>query len=61
MSLKNSRATWNVIAQNQWRPDYRAVTRMASPFFTVPSGDLPVFNLASYGLVHGQPGLQKLA
>jgi alkaline phosphatase D len=49
------------VTGNQWRSDYRAVTRMASPFFTVPSADLPVFTLTSYGLTNGQPGLQKLA
>lgn len=33
---------------------------MADPIFTVPAVDLAVFDLASYGLIAGQPGLNKL-
>ena len=48
------------VTPDQWRTDFRAVTRVADLIFTVPSADLAVFDLASYGLIAGQPGLNKL-
>jgi alkaline phosphatase D len=48
------------VTPDTWRTDYRAVTRVSSPFFTVPNADLPVFTLASFGLVSGQPGIGRL-
>jgi alkaline phosphatase D len=43
-----------------WRADYRAITRIAHPIFTVPSPDAPVFNLASFTLSAGQSGLTQV-
>ncbi|MGE0337677.1 MAG: alkaline phosphatase, partial [Gammaproteobacteria bacterium] len=48
------------VTPDQWRTDFRAVTRVADPVFTVPSADLALFDLASFGLVAGQPGLNRL-
>jgi alkaline phosphatase D len=41
----------------QWRTDFRAVNRVASPHFTVPSADVPVTTLRSFAINVGQPGL----
>ena len=49
-----------IVTPDQWRTDFRAVTRVADPIFTVRCADLAVFDLASYGLIAGQPGLNKL-
>jgi alkaline phosphatase D len=49
------------VTPDHWRSDFRAVTRSSSPVFTVPSADLPLFNLASFGLTRGRPGLERLA
>ena len=50
------------VTADEWRSDFRAVTRPAvpNPIFTVPSADMPVFTLASYALLNGEPGLKKL-
>ncbi len=48
------------VTPDQWRTDFRAVTRVADPVFTVPSAELALFDLAAYGLIVGQPGLNKL-
>ena len=47
------------VTPERWQTDYRAVTRMPSPSFTVPSPDLAVFKLASFSLNAGVPGLCK--
>jgi alkaline phosphatase D len=50
------------VTPDQWRTDFRAVTRPAVPssVFTVPSADLPVFTLGSYAVNSGEPGVKKL-
>ena len=48
------------VTPDSWRTDYRAVTRVPSPFFTVPSADIPLFDLASFRLTAGQPGLTEI-
>lgn len=47
------------VTPSAWRTDFRAVQRVADPVLTVPSPDLPVFDLASFGLTAGQPGLVR--
>jgi alkaline phosphatase D len=49
------------VTQDAWQADFRAVTRVASPFFTVPAPDVPLFTLASFRLDSGAPGLQRTA
>ena len=49
-----------IVTPDQWRTNFRAVTRVADPIFTVRCADLAAFDLASYGLIAGQPGLNKL-
>jgi alkaline phosphatase D len=44
-----------------WITTYRAVQRASDPVFTVPSADLPLVDLASFGLTAGTPGLVKLS
>jgi alkaline phosphatase D len=41
----------------RWQTEFRAVNRVASPFFTVPAGDIPVTTLRSFAVNVGQPGL----
>jgi alkaline phosphatase D len=48
------------VTPDSWRADYRAVTRVPDPIFTVPSADIPVFDLASFRLTAGQPGLTEI-
>ena len=48
------------VTPQRWRTDYRAVQRVASPFFTVPSADIPLFDRASFRLLAGQPGLSRI-
>ncbi len=48
------------VTDKTWRTDFRAVERVAHPVFTVPSADLRVFDLASYGLSAGQQGVRRL-
>lgn len=48
------------VTPGAWRSDFRAVQRVADPVLTVPSPDLPLFDLASYGLIAGRPGLNRL-
>ena len=45
------------VTPSQWRTDFRAVTRVASQHFTVPSADLLVSTLRSVAINVGQPGL----
>ena len=49
------------VTPDEWRTNYRAVSRVAHPRFTVPSADVPVFDLASFSLSAGAPGLSQLA
>ncbi len=49
------------VTPGSWRTDYRAVTRVPNQFFTVPSPDVSLFNLASFRLTAGQPGLTRIA
>ena len=44
-----------------WVSTYRAVQRTGDPVLTVPSADLPLFDLATFGLTAGTPGLTKLS
>jgi len=44
-----------------WKATFRAVQRVADPVLTVPSADIALFDLASFGLTAGTPGLVKLA
>jgi alkaline phosphatase D len=46
---------------SHWTATFRAVQRVADPVLTVPSADIPVFDLAAYGLTAGTPGLVKLS
>jgi alkaline phosphatase D len=48
------------VTPTDWRTDFRAVQRVPSPIFTVPSADVPVFDLASYGITAGTAGVRKL-
>lgn len=48
------------VTPGAWRTDFRAVQRVADPVLTVPSPDLPVTDLASWGLLAGKPGLTRL-
>ncbi len=48
------------VTNQSWRTDFRAVERMAHPVLTVPSADLRVFDLASYGLTARQKGVRRL-
>lgn len=49
------------VTPDSWRTDFRAVTRVPSPVFTVPSPDVPVFDLASFTLASGVPGLTQVS
>jgi alkaline phosphatase D len=49
------------VTPESWRADFRAVLRVPSLAFTVPSPYLPLFNLASFRLMAGQPGLTRIA
>ncbi|MEQ8233228.1 MAG: alkaline phosphatase D family protein [Gammaproteobacteria bacterium] len=48
------------VTPDQWRTTFRAVQRIADPVFNVPSPELPLFDLAAFGLIAGQPGLNRL-
>jgi alkaline phosphatase D len=48
------------VTPDDWQTDFRAVSRVPSTVFTVPSADIPVFDLASFHLVAGQPGLKRI-
>ena len=48
------------VTRDDWQTDFRAVSRVPSAVFTVPSADIPVFDLASFRLMAGQPGLQRI-
>jgi alkaline phosphatase D len=43
-----------------WRADFRVVERVVDPIFTVPSPDLPVTTLVSWGVHAGVPGVVPL-
>jgi alkaline phosphatase D len=45
------------VTPSRWQTDFRAVGRVASPHFTVPSADVPVTTLRSFAINVGQPGL----
>ena len=49
------------VTPESWRADFRAVLRFPSLAFTVPSPLLPLFNLASFQVMAGQPGLTRVA
>jgi alkaline phosphatase D len=49
------------VTPESWRADFRAVVRVPSPVFTVPSPDVPLFNLASFRITAGQPGVTRIA
>jgi alkaline phosphatase D len=48
------------VTPGSWRTDFRAVSRVPSAVFTVPSADIPLFDLASFRLAAGQPGLKRI-
>ncbi|MFM9882977.1 MAG: alkaline phosphatase D family protein [Burkholderiales bacterium] len=48
------------VTPSDWRTDFRAVQRVPGSVFTVPSADLPVATLASFGVKAGTPGVRKL-
>jgi alkaline phosphatase D len=45
----------------RWQADYRAVERISSPVFTVPTPEAAVFTMATFALNAGQPGLHQEA
>ena len=48
------------VTPESWRTDFRAVARIPHPTFTVPTPDAPLFDLASFRLVAGTPGLTRI-
>jgi alkaline phosphatase D len=48
------------VTPSLWRTDYRAVVGAAGGIFTVPSPDLPLETIASFGVRAGRPGLVRL-
>jgi alkaline phosphatase D len=48
------------VTHSSWRTDVRAVARVPSPVFTVPSPDIPVSDLASFSLTAGLRGLTRI-
>jgi alkaline phosphatase D len=49
------------VTPESWRADFRAVVRVPSRAFTVPSPNVPLFNLASFRVMAGQPGVTRIA
>jgi alkaline phosphatase D len=45
------------VTPDLWRTDFRGVEAVSDPIFTVPSPDLPVSTLASFGVYAGVPGI----
>lgn len=45
---------------DEWRTNFRAVQRVADPVFTVPSADVPLFDLASYQVMSDVPGVRRV-
>lgn len=48
------------VNRSQWRTEFRGVERVADDNFTVPSPDLPVSTIATWGVNAGVPGVVQL-